>query len=124
MDAVLAEVHAGMKRSRTNQVLDSWLGNGGVAFTVVCTGATTIVRAVWVGIDRALMIGSRWKFHRPACAGHRSIHHRFLSHDMLPPEERDAELRTIRASLVKLPLLDPDVPGIPGRSQVEHREAY
>ncbi|MFT3721734.1 hypothetical protein [Pseudorhodoferax sp.] len=144
-DVVLAEVRDGLRRSRTSQAVDGWLYNGGVVFTLLCTGIATIIGAVnnvqdptiplwvapllsglatiWVGIDRALQFGLRWRFHRSISAAHQSILNRIVSLDLLPAEERADELKVIRDALVNLPNMDPNVPGVDAKdfTQQDHK---
>jgi hypothetical protein len=113
--------------------LDSVLYNGGVVFTLLCTGAATILGAkgvdptlawlpplltglatIWVGIDRALQFGPRWTHHRTVNASFDTLNLRLQTLSALPEEARAAELAAIRNSLVELPGMQKVLPGIGG----------
>lgn len=114
-------------------LFDGFLYNGGVMFTLLCTGAATILGAkgidpglawlpplltglatIWVGIDRALQFGPRWTHHRTYNASIDTLIIRLQTLNALPEESRQVELAAIRNLLVELPGMQKVLPGIGG----------
>lgn len=115
--------------------LDGLLYNGGVVFTLICTGTATIggafnaagttipvwwapllsgLATIWVGIDRALQFGPRWLNQRALNARCASLRYRITTLSMLPKEKQQTELEEIRKAIVELPLHGVAVPGMEG----------
>jgi hypothetical protein len=112
--------------------LDSFLFNGGTAAVLLATTSVALLvsgdvniwvpralsafAAFWVGLERALSFGYRWRFHLEMENGYLRVLDLIDLHEVLPESEREPNLARITQELGYLRQRES---GIPGSTKLE-----